>query len=178
MKEISKEIFVVDYDPNWALLFEEEAVPVAAALGVDKAAVEHIGSTAVPGLAAKPIVDIAIGVRELALDDEQLEAMQKLGYEYRAEAGVPGRLHFQKFGEHAFNVHVMLHRGQLWQNNILFRDYLRSHPETTERYAELKRHLAAAHPHSLVEYSDGKKQFIEDVLRRARRGQSQPPSRQ
>lgn len=168
MKDIREKIFVVDYDSRWPRRFEAEAPAVAGALGVDSLAVEHIGSTAVPGLAAKPIVDIAIGVPRLSLSEEQLEAMRRLGYEYRGEAGVPGRLHFQKFAGHAFNVHVMLHRGRLWEDNILFRDYLRQNPQTAERYAKLKRHLAAAHPESIVAYSEGKKPLIEDVLRRAR----------
>jgi GrpB-like predicted nucleotidyltransferase (UPF0157 family) len=169
-RDIKKDIFIVPYDANWPRLFEEEAPRVRRALGEAVVAIEHIGSTAVPGLAAKPIVDILVGFRELSLTDEQVAAMQHAGYEYRGEAGVPGRLHFHRLtaGRHMFNVHVVEHDGTHWRNNVLFRNYLRNHSEEARQYAALKRREAAKHPRDIWAYSEGKRAFIEALIEKAR----------
>jgi GrpB-like predicted nucleotidyltransferase (UPF0157 family) len=169
-RDIKRDIFIVPYDATWPRLFEEEVPRVGRALGTPAVAIEHIGSTAVPGLAAKPIVDILVGFRELSLTDERVAAMQHAGYEFRGEAGVPGRLHFHRLsaGRHLFNVHIVEHGATHWRNNLLFRDYLRNHPEQARRYAALKRREAKKHPRDIWAYADGKRRFIEALIEKAR----------
>ncbi|MDQ3778462.1 MAG: GrpB family protein, partial [Actinomycetota bacterium] len=92
----SESVELRDYDPRWAALFEEERERLAPVFDGRAVAIEHVGSTSVPGLCAKPIVDVLVGVRELELSDEQITAMKSLGYEYMGEHGLPGRLFFRK----------------------------------------------------------------------------------
>ncbi len=167
MAEIDEPIRVVPYDDDWPQLSLVEAGNLRKALRSRLLAIEHIGSTAVPDLAAKPVVDILVGVEELSVTHEEVDAMARLGYEYLGEAGVPGRLHFRKRGTGNFNVHLAKPGSDLWESDLLFRDYLRSHPQEAKRYAELKCKLAAEHPRSLLEYSRGKEELITDILKRA-----------
>jgi ribonuclease-3 len=148
-----------DYDPRWPEVAAEEAERLRAA--VPGAAVEHIGSTAVPGLAAKPIIDLLVGVPALDL------SLRLADYEACGEAGVPGRLYFRKRGPVSFNAHVVVQGGELWQNALLLRDYLRSHPPEARRYLEGKRGALAAGA-TLLRYSGAKSKLVEDLLARAR----------
>jgi ribonuclease-3 len=148
-----------DYDPRWPEVAAEEAERLRAA--VPGAAVEHIGSTAVPGLAAKPIIDLLVGVPALDL------SLRLADYEACGEAGVPGRLYFRKRGPVSFNAHLVVQGGELWQNALLLRDYLRSHPPEARRYLEGKRGALAAGA-TLLRYSGAKSKLVEDLLARAR----------
>jgi GrpB-like predicted nucleotidyltransferase (UPF0157 family) len=163
----SEFIEIVDHDPSWAALFEEERARLAAAFDGRAAGIEHIGSTSVPGLCAKPIVDILVGLRELSLSSAEIEAMQRLGYEYLGEFGLPGRLYFRKGEPRTHHVHVVTYGGDHWERHIAFRDTLRSNPEERRRYDELKRRLAAeGHPREA--YTEMKTPFIREVEARAR----------
>jgi GrpB-like predicted nucleotidyltransferase (UPF0157 family) len=130
-------------------------------------AIEHIGSTSVPDLCAKPIVDILVGLRELELTDEQIAAMTELGYEYLGEYGLTGRLFFRKGDPRTHNVHVVKHGGEHWERQLVFRDALRSDPEERLRYDAFKRRLAAE-GHSQEVYTELKTPFIRAVEDRAR----------
>lgn len=160
-------ITIREYDPRWPALFDSERAEIARALG-DVIAVEHMGSTAVPGLEAKPIVDIIASVGRLALGDAQKAALARLGYEHLGECGVPGREYFRKLEPHPFNLLVVQYESSLWEHNLLFRDYLQAHPEEARRYGTLKRKLAHDVGHSLLLYSDRKGRFISRTLERAR----------
>jgi GrpB-like predicted nucleotidyltransferase (UPF0157 family) len=160
-------ITIREYDPRWPSLFDEERGAIARALG-DVIAIEHMGSTAVPGLEAKPIVDIIASVSRLAVSDEQIAALQRFGYEHLGECGLPGRAYFRKREPHGFDLHVVQHESSLWDHKLLFRDYLQAHPEEARRYGSLKRKLARDAGHSLLRYSDRKGRFIARTLERAR----------
>jgi GrpB-like predicted nucleotidyltransferase (UPF0157 family) len=148
-------------------MFEEERARLAAVFDGLAAGIEHIGSTSVPGLCAKPIVDILVGLRELSLSSAEIEAMQRLGYEYLGEFGLPGRLYFRKGEPRTHHVHVVTYGGDHWERHIAFRDVLRSNPEERRRYDELKRRLAAeGHPREA--YTEMKTPFIREVEARAR----------
>jgi NAD-dependent deacetylase len=136
---------LADYDPAWPRRFEEEAARIREALGDAVAAVEHVGSTAVPGLVAKPVIDVLVGLRRLQLAAAQLEAMARLGYEHLGEFGLPGRLYFRKDegGRRSHHVHAVELGGDQWHRHLAFRDYLREHPAEVEAYAEEKRRVAA-----------------------------------
>jgi NAD-dependent protein deacetylase/lipoamidase len=136
---------VVDYDPEWLRRYEEEATRVRAALGDSVVELEHMGSTAVPGLAGKPVIDISAGLTRAELSPAQVAAMEGLGYEYLGENGLPGRLFFRRdeAGRRAFHVHAVEHVGEQWHRHRAFRDYLRAHPDEVERYTAEKSRLAA-----------------------------------
>ena len=157
---------LVDHDPRWAELYEQERDRLSGVFDGRVVAIEHIGSTSVPDLCAKPIVDVLVGLRELELTDDQIAAMEKLGYDYLGEHGLPGRLFFRK-QPWTHHVHVVQYGGEHWERQIVFRDTLRSDPEERQRYDEFKRRLAAeGHPRDA--YTELKTPFIREVEARAR----------
>jgi GrpB-like predicted nucleotidyltransferase (UPF0157 family) len=162
----SDRVELVEHDPSWAKLYEQEAAKLSAIFDGAAVGLEHVGSTSVPGLCAKPVVDILIGLRELALSEEQITAVQRLGYEYLGEHGVRGRLFFRKTPR-THHVHVVEHGGEHWERQLLFRDALRSDAEERRRYDAFKRQLAAeGHPRDV--YTELKTPFIRAVEARAR----------
>jgi GrpB-like predicted nucleotidyltransferase (UPF0157 family) len=164
---------VVAYDPIWPERYEGEAERLRDRLGAIAVAIEHVGSTAVPGIAAKPTIDIAVGVRQL--DDvgpEQVAAMEELDYVYRGEAGVRGRHYFRKGATYPRDFHVSIVEwgGPLWQDYLLLRGYLRRRPEEATAYVEAKRAAESATAgRDPITYWEHKHSFVEAMLERARR---------
>jgi GrpB-like predicted nucleotidyltransferase (UPF0157 family) len=162
----SDRVELVEHDPSWAELYERERTALAPVFDGDLLGIEHIGSTSVPDLCAKPIVDVLVGLRELALTPAQIDAMERLGYEYLGEHGLPGRLFFRK-DPRTHHVHVVRHGGEHWERQLTFRDALRNDAEERRRYDEFKRRLAAeGHPRET--YTELKTPFIREVEERAR----------
>lgn len=165
-----RRVEVVPHDPRWREAFEAEAAQVAAALGENVVAIHHIGSTAIPGIYAKPVVDLLVEVGDIAEVDGRGAAMEALGYEVMGEYGIPGRRFFRKDdreGVRTHNIHAFEAGSAEVERHLAFRDYMAAHPGDAQRYSELKRRLAEEHPHSLDEYMDGKDGFIKEVDRRA-----------
>lgn len=158
---------LVDHDPTWTERFEQERDRLVPVFDGSVVAIEHIGSTSVPGLCAKPIVDIAVGLRELELTDEQIAAMEELGYEYLGEFGLPGRLYFRKGDPRTHHVHVVEHSGMHWERQLVFRDALRTDADELRRYDAFKRRLAAE-GHSREVYAELKTPFIRAIEARGR----------
>jgi GrpB-like predicted nucleotidyltransferase (UPF0157 family) len=132
--------------------------------------IEHIGSTAVPGLAAKPVIDIMPGVLSMADAESCIEGMRRLGYEYvpEFEDALPDRRYFRKgHPEQKWHVHIVEVGGPFWRRHIAFRDYLRAHPEAAGKYAALKRRLAAQYPYDSLAYTDAKSEFILGIEEKA-----------
>ena len=158
-------IEVVPYDPAWPARFEAEAAAICTALGDTLIGIEHIGSTSVPGLAAKPIIDMIPLVRDVTELDRKIGAMAAIGYTPRGEYGLPGRRYFRKGSAYARVVHA--HAYQIddpeAERHLAFRDYLRTHPGVVAVYAALKRELAQRHPHDIVAYMDGKDGLIKQL---------------
>jgi NAD-dependent deacetylase len=166
---------VVAYDPAWPRLYQEEAARVHAALGEDVVAIEHMGSTGVPGLAAKPVIDVSVGLRRLELSPDQIAAVEALGYEYLGENGLPGRLFFRRSeaGRRTHHLHLVQVNGEHWHRHRAFRDYLRAHPDEVERYAAEKLKLAAeASTHG--DYWERKQAYAEALFERARAWYERP----
>ena len=160
-------IVVVDYDSAWPETFDQLARPVREALADLGVEVEHIGSTAVPGLAAKPIVDIDVVVPSAAAAPAAIERLRGLGYVYQGDKGVPGREAFLwPPGAPRHHLYVVVAGGEPHTAHVRFRDHLREHPETAEEYAGLKRELARRHGGERLAYTDAKSEFVEAVLRR------------
>jgi GrpB-like predicted nucleotidyltransferase (UPF0157 family) len=183
-----KPIAIADYDPSWPATFDRERDAIVSACGVAPFVhIEHIGSTSVPGLAAKPIIDMMPGLRTLDDAPSLVESLAALGWEYVPEferplqelndPGMPFRRYFRKdvAGERAFHMHMVEVTSEFWRDQLLFRDYLRAFPAEAEAYAALKRRLAAEFNAQLtpssnvnVGYTDRKSAFIADCLARAR----------
>jgi len=165
---------IVDYDPRWPLIFEEEKRRVLGAIGHKVFALEHIGSTAVPGLGAKPIVDMMAGVRSSEDADECVRLLQPLGYnDVTPEPENPEwfyclgtRAHGQREGEY-IHLHLVKYLSDHWARQLLFRDYLRTHPEVALQYFELKKLYAAQYGADRQGYTDAKTKFIESVVAQA-----------
>ena len=166
-------IIVTDYDPAWPAMFEQERAKLDTALGSLVVTIEHVGSTAVPGLAAKPIIDLLVGVRSLEEARPRcVEALQALGYRYIPEyqSWLPDELFFRKGvpGPWAHHVHVMQPSDPGWERRLLFRDYLRAHPHAAADYVNLKRRLAARYKDDIAAYRRGKDKFVQDTMAKAR----------
>ncbi len=167
------EVEIVDYDRRWPLSFDEEARRLRAVLDPSLiVGIEHFGSTATPGLAAKPIIDILIAVRSLAAAQETfVEVLGKLEYFYWDDNPKKDRMFFVKgmppFGtKRTHHIHVTEPHGEMWQR-LAFRDHLRAHPEEAETYEQLKRRLAAEHQRNREAYTDAKSAYVESVMRKA-----------
>jgi GrpB-like predicted nucleotidyltransferase (UPF0157 family) len=160
---------VVDYDPDWAVLFEAEAQAVRRAAGGLSLKIEHVGSTAVPGLTAKPVVDIAVAIQTRDVIPALARHLAAIGYIDRGDAGAADGGHlFVKDSEldvRIVHLHVVEETDIQWQNYIEFRDILRANNAIRKRYAELKTQLATRFPDDRKSYTDGKRDFIGEVLR-------------
>ncbi|MFC6732333.1 MULTISPECIES: GrpB family protein [unclassified Haladaptatus] len=164
-------ITLADYDPDWPAAFDAEASHIESVIGEHIERIEHIGSTAVPGLPAKPIIDIMVGLDALADAARCLGPLEALGYEYVStfEDVMPERRYLRKSegDTRTHHLHMVETASDFWERHLAFRDYLRTHPEVAADYADLKRDLAAAHPHDIGAYTDGKDDFIRRVERQA-----------
>lgn len=153
---------------EWHKLFAMEAERLTEAAGKFALAVEHVGSTAICGISAKPIIDIMLGVREIADVGHIIQPFENLGYVYRGENGIPNRHYFRKGSPlRTHHLHVVAIESDLWRNHILFRDHLRKHPQIAAQYENLKRELAQTHIENREAYTEGKTEFIENVLKAA-----------
>lgn len=152
---------------EWPADFERERTELMRALDVAQALVEHIGSTAVSGLVAKPIIDIMVGSVGEPCPDAWTQALTARGYEAIGEAGIPGRWYFRQRGAPFRNVHVVRVGGAHWVHNLAFRDYLRSSPDACARYGAAKQSAVASGATSLVAYSRTKRAVVEALLAEA-----------
>jgi GrpB-like predicted nucleotidyltransferase (UPF0157 family) len=155
-------IEVVDYDPAWPSLFEDERSLLCEALGDVIVVIHHIGSTAVPGLAAKPIIDINLVVTDVNVLDELSDKMEDIGYVAKGEFGIPGRRYFQKGGDRrTHQVHAFKQGDPNTVRHLAFRDYLRANPKVAEEYAVLKKRIAATCDNDIDRYCHGKDDFVK-----------------
>lgn len=158
-----KPVVIMNYDPNWPRMFEDERVRILAVLGDKVVAIEHIGSTAVVGLGAKPIIDLMIGVRSLADAEPCISRLASIGYKYRPEneAKFPERRFFDR---PSYHLHMVDVSSDFWRRHLIFREYLKIRPEKASQYLELKKELASKYHTDREGYSDAKKQFIATAL--------------
>lgn len=154
-------IKLIPYQTTWPQEFALEAKKIQQALGKNCIAIHHIGSTSVPELSAKPIIDILPVVADLKAVDACNGNMQQLGYEVKGEWGFMLRRFFMK--ENAFNVHVFEENNPDIERHLKFRDWMRSHPEDRDRYEALKLALAAKFSNDRTAYTIGKDEFIANI---------------
>jgi GrpB-like predicted nucleotidyltransferase (UPF0157 family) len=160
---------LVAYDPLWPAAFEDETVRLAKALGPVAKGIEHYGSTAVPGLCAKPILDIMVGISPLSERERSKPALEALDYDYAEGAGVAGHYIFGRGRdrtERTHLVHVVEYRGESWRGSLAFRDALRCYPGLRESYAQEKERAAAAAPGNRATYNLQKSPFIAKSIKK------------
>jgi GrpB-like predicted nucleotidyltransferase (UPF0157 family) len=158
----------VPYNSEWAQQFQQEAAHISRVFGDELVEIHHIGSTSVPGLQAKPIIDMLPLVRSIERVDSYNEAMDDLGYEAMGELGIPGRRYFRKGGDdRSHQAHVYQVSSPHIERHLAFRDYLRAHPAVAAQYGELKAALALRFPEDIYGYMDGKDAFIKETERQA-----------
>ncbi|RPI16384.1 MAG: GrpB family protein [Ignavibacteriae bacterium] len=158
------------YSKRWVKIYKDEEKLLHEALGGIALDIQHVGSTSIPGLISKPVIDIAVAVKTFSDCDKCIGPLIELGYHYRHGAGVKGGYHFAKGPEsnRTHYVHVEELFGKMWYDHILFRNYLRAHSEAMEKYAELKIQLAEKFPADRPAYLEGKSGFITEVVEKAR----------
>lgn len=164
------QVEVVPPNPQWRSEFEHESQRVAEALGGNAVAVHHIGSTAIPTIYAKPIVDMLVEVSEITAVDARNAAIAALGYEAMGEFGIPGRRYFRKHnaaGVRTHHIHAFEIGSPQIDRHLTFRDYMIAHPDDAQAYSNLKRELAKQYPSDIEGYMDGKDEFIKEMDRRA-----------
>jgi GrpB-like predicted nucleotidyltransferase (UPF0157 family) len=167
-KENFMKVIVTDYNPMWPNMFENEASRIREVFGEELIYVHHIGSTSVPGLKAKPIIDIMPVVRDIKVVDNYNDKMIALGYEPMGEFGIPGRRYFRKGGDNrTHQIHVFQFGSNDVERHLAFRDFLREHTDDANRYAQLKELLAKRFPNDIVAYSDGKDDFVKELEEKA-----------
>ncbi len=163
-KQVSLKMIVevVKYDPNWINLFKSESQNISQLLEGVIHRVHHIGSTAVPGLMAKPIIDILLEVEDLKELDQRQKDFENLGYEVMGEFGIPGRRYYRKGGENrTHQIHSFIKNEENVIRHIAFRDYLIHHPEIAMEYGQLKFRSAEKCNNDIGLYCDLKDDFIK-----------------
>lgn len=155
------------YEPNWSRLFLAEKEHLCASLGELILDVQHIGSTSIPGMTAKPILDIGVAVTSFEEAAVCVPLLEQLGYSYKGENGIARRHYFVKGDPRTHHLHMLEIESAEWKNHLLFRDYLRANPARAHEYASLKQTLATQFATDREAYQTGKEHFIQTVLQQA-----------
>jgi GrpB-like predicted nucleotidyltransferase (UPF0157 family) len=161
-------VYIVDYDPRWPTHYEEESESILATMGSRIIQIDHIGSTSVPGLGAKPIIDILAGMESQEVADASLAELAGIGYvDVTPEPEEPDWFYCLGKPPHSvgYHLHLMKHGTDFWRMHIVFRDILRANPRVAGQYLELKQALAKTHRNDRLAYTNAKAGFIEGVLR-------------
>lgn len=166
--ELDEDVRVSPYDPTWPSTASRFATAVAKLLHDLGAQIEHVGSTAVPGLAAKPIIDLLGGLPANVSVDEAASRLVGHGWQDLGEAGIVGRRYLRYRGATAANLHLVSAGGEHWTNNLLLRNFLRSHPTEAAEYAAAKGHALQAGHTRLLAYSAAKAEVVGALLVKAK----------
>jgi len=164
-------VVLKQHHQEWARAFEVEKEFLQNLLGSFALEIEHIGSTAVQGLAAKPIIDILLAVKSLAYISDIRPLLERAGYEYRKNGSDGAQVLFVKGPEEqrTHYLHITEVGSSVWENDIVFRNYLRTHPKSIEEYTKLKENLASQYADKREQYTAGKKDFIKKIIDEVRR---------
>jgi GrpB-like predicted nucleotidyltransferase (UPF0157 family) len=167
---MSRKVLVLPYNSAWAQQFATERGVLQPIFGDEALAIHHIGSTSIPGMSAKPIIDLLMEVRNIASVDRFNEKMRESGYTPKGENGITGRRYFVKGSEDLHVSHVHCFQSGHWQIErcLIFRDYLMDHPDEARSYSRLKEFLAEKFPENIDAYVEGKEPFCEEINVKAR----------
>lgn len=160
-------VILKKHHQEWADAFELERRNLQNLLGDTALDIQHIGSTSIPGLAAKPIIDMLMAVESLSVVENIRSALENAGYEYRGNGSDDRQILFAKGPEElrTHYLHITEHGGPVWNNDLAFRDYLRTHPKTISAYEKLKEELAIQYADKREDYTAGKAEFIQSILK-------------
>lgn len=164
------QIEVVQYDPYWIEQYEQEKEKILSAVSRWVVSLDHVGSTSIPGLSAKPTIDMCMGIEDLQLaNDHIIPALEKFNYDYlpQLEEAIPDRRYIQKLdadGKHLFHIHIVHKNSQRKKDYLSFKNYLINHPLELQKYAELKLKLAEKYKHNREAYTESKADFIKKII--------------
>ena len=167
-----RKVEVVEHNPEWQNLFKTESQYISKALDRNVVAIHHIGSTAIPHIYAKPIIDLLVEVNNINNVDRSNSNMEHLGYQAMGEFGISDRRFFRKddsSGIRTHHVHVFEVNSPQVKRHLAFRNYMIAHPKAAQQYSDLKRKLAQQFPYDIESYMDGKDEFIKNIDREAAR---------
>ncbi len=164
-------VIIVDYNPQWPQMYEQEKARIQEAIGEYLIDIQHVGSTSIPGLSAKPVIDIMAVIRNISLVEQCIKPLETLDYFYQGEGGIPGRHFFRKPIDisrgRTYHMHMVEKGHDQWAMYQLFREYMLLHPESVQAYDRLKRELAINYGADRVAYTNAKAPFIESIIRAA-----------
>lgn len=167
----SRPVVIKPYDPNWPELFQTEAKLIQETIAPFITTIHHIGSTSVPGLAAKPIIDMLIGLNKLSDSVHFAPLLINIGYRYfpEHEVEMPERRYFSKIinSDMGYHLHMVEPDSEFFRRHLAFRDYLRVHPDAVADYAALKIKLAEEYGSDREGYTDAKSDFIKEIEQKA-----------
>lgn len=169
---MSRKIEVVPYDPAWEDKYVAEAKLISDLLQSELIAIHHIGSTAIPGIAAKPVIDMLVEIADIEQLDKFSPSLEALGYQPHGEYGIPGRRYFckERDGLHEYHLHVYRTGHFEIGRHLRFRDYLIAHPEQAQAYSQLKIDLAGEFTYNSAAYTEAKTKFIRGIDEIAKQG--------
>ncbi len=166
---------LVPHNPEWKNIFEAEKLRLQNSISQYVLDIQHIGSTAIPGIVAKPIVDIGVAVENFERATVCVAPLEAIGYEYKGENGIPRRHYFDYGMPRIFHLHMFEQTSPEWQSHVLFRDYLVRHPEIAGQYEALKKDLAGKYRNEREKYTSEKGPFIQQVITAARQELASTP---
>jgi GrpB-like predicted nucleotidyltransferase (UPF0157 family) len=167
--DLDEKITIAPFNAEWEAMYQKESQRIQKKLENPSIIIEHIGSTAIHHISAKPIIDIMIGIQDIKHPESVINKLIELGYAYFGEANVPGRLYFRRRGKANFNIALCQYKGEIWINNILFRDYLRAHPNEAKLYGKIKENAIESGIDTLLKYSETKQNFINKIIAKAKK---------
>jgi GrpB-like predicted nucleotidyltransferase (UPF0157 family) len=159
----TRRVYLEKHSPVWKWLFRKEKALLWIAVRGHVLEIQHVGSTAIAGMVAKPIIDILAAVRDYERAWACVAPIETLGYDYKGESEDPRYYHFVKGEPPRYHLYLVESSGEMWVRRIAFRDHLIQHPEVASQYADLKRNLALQFPDDPRAYQDGKLAFVEWV---------------
>jgi GrpB-like predicted nucleotidyltransferase (UPF0157 family) len=167
--DLDEKVIIVPFNKEWEAMYQKESQRIQKKLDDPSIIIEHIGSTAIPYILSKPIIDIMIGIQDFKHPESAINKLIELGYTYFGEANVPGRLYFRIRSEKNFNIAMCQYNGEIWINNVLFRDYLRLHPIEAKLYSKIKETAIDSGIDTLLKYSETKQNFINKIISKAKK---------
>lgn len=163
-----RKVEVVPHQAEWSHMFREESKKITNVFEEEILNIFHIGSTAIPNIKAKPVIDMMVEVLNIEKVDYFNHEMEQLGYEALGENRIPGRRFFRKGGDNrTHHVHIFEQGNEEINRHLNFRDYMIAHPEEARRYSQLKEDLAKKFPTSIEKYIEGKNDYIKEIDRKA-----------
>ncbi|CAM4031000.1 GrpB family protein [Mesobacillus zeae] len=162
-----RKVEISPHKEEWFMMFQEESDKIKDVLGDVILNVYHIGSTAIPNINAKPIIDIMVEVANISKVDKFNDKMEQLGYDAHGEYGISNRRFFSKGNNRTHHVHIFEQGNDEIARHITFRDYLIAHPKEAQKYSQLKQSLAEKFPTNIEKYIEGKNDYIKSIDNKA-----------